>query len=465
MKKLFIFCQNIFQENLWLGQPNPLPTNEYSKLSVLQRQKLTLTEYFFYFKINISKLNRFFSFGEKMINKNHLCIIALALTNLLASSLAFTAAHTKNIVTISYESLLRDNLETVNFERQSLPDARKNLARVSGVSNLNNIPYLTRLYGRAIENEHKIGFEDWVIRLNDGNNLLPIAQETAMQLAQWASSNDFDAIIWATHSSVPAHTSPEEGLQYANLTYYQRGNIPVVLSAPHGGQNHPSNIPTRIGRSPITGFKVSQVYGKFYTDVWDDGTLELAQEVSKILESTYGIKPYIVAADFARAIIDANRPGGLRGAQAYESTKAEPFYNFYHNKLDEFTTEVKRNYDNKGLFLDLHGHGFSSSHCKVTFVGTRLGKTVNNLKDHVRPTGVIGYMADKGHQMTLVTTDNIGTFSGYNGGYITETYGRLNNKIDAIQLEIGSVDRNRDRTKYAQDLADAIYQYVCHFND
>ena len=76
----------------------------------------------------------------------------------------------------------------------------------------------------------------------------------------------------------------------AYTTYYP-GNIPIILSIPHGGDITPSEISNR-------------TYG---VTVTDSNTIELGIAISNYLFSNYNIRPYIVVNNLKRTKLDANR--------------------------------------------------------------------------------------------------------------------------------------------------------------
>ena len=84
-----------------------------------------------------------------------------------------------------------------------------------------------------------------------------------------------------------------------SLIIIQKGDLPIVLSAPHGGtQKVPQVEEERQGEGQ------SKSPGKFVM-ARDTGTEELVLDVSKAIEQRFGRKPWVVAARFARKYIDA----------------------------------------------------------------------------------------------------------------------------------------------------------------
>ena len=71
---------------------------------------------------------------------------------------------------------------------------------------------------------------------------------------------------------------------------YQPGNIPVILSIPHGGEISPSEISDR-------------TYG---VSVTDSNTIELGIAISDYLFSQHNVRPYLVINNLKRTKLDAN---------------------------------------------------------------------------------------------------------------------------------------------------------------
>lgn len=256
---------------------------------------------------------------------------------------------------------------------------------------LTNIFYMKKLLPDRMKdsNEELIpNTNRWAIR-TENNERQRIPTAAAQALAQWADANGYSAIVWAsfppnlssqqaataklienaellhntqdyvrnlpdgaqsafekaiiagrdalrTFTAIPvpaAASAPAPARQAAapqdfsrhldNLSYYQRGNLPILITAPHGGTKAIPGVPKRTGKNPATGAVIPQ----FWT-LQDDGTIEIALAVSDNLYQLLGARPYLVAADFDRKYIDANRAGEIA---AYENPNAKPYYDFYHN--------------------------------------------------------------------------------------------------------------------------------------
>ena len=235
-------------------------------------------------------------------------------------------------------------------------------------------------------------------------------------------------------------------LDPAQFLITQKGNLPIVISAPHGGRNPIPGIPER-----------QAVKGRKNVTVRDENTAELAQKLAAFLEQKLGNKVYLTVAQFERKYVDANRSPDT----AYDSEKAKPYYDAYHQNLRDACLEVQKQWGH-GLLLDLHGQGASR---RVIFRGTKNGLTVSSLRDRfgqsaiVGANSILGQLEKKGYQVFPANNSpQQPEDARFNGGYIVQNYGgKEGTGIDAIQLELGTQQRAKtqlDRT--ASDLAEAI---------
>jgi len=224
----------------------------------------------------------------------------------------------------------------------------------------------------------------------------------------------------------------------------QKGEVPVILSVPHGGRTALPEIPERRGAGV-----------PMFVTIRDENTLELAEKFAAKLEKKIG-KPYFVIARFDRKFVDVNRPpeGG------YESDKAKPYYESYHKALVTATAQVKKDWG-RGLLLDLHGQ---ATDLDAIYRGTSDGKSVKALLDRFGKaalTGeksVFGQLAKQGVKVIPATDSDDKEDRFFSGGHIIRTYGSHDgNAIDALQIELGGrlrLKRNLDDT--AEKLAEAV---------
>jgi N-formylglutamate amidohydrolase len=251
---------------------------------------------------------------------------------------------------------------------------------------------------------------------------------------------------------VPASPAAPEEVKPEDLVTTQKGTLPIILSAPHGGRKMVPDVPERKGIG-IANF----------TTVHDATTAEIAEKCAALLEKQLKGKVWLVIARFDRKYIDANRPR----EQSYETDKAKPFYDAYHGPLEAACKAVKEKFG-RGILLDIHGQGeFPDSICR----GTQNGKSVTVLRDRfgwAAVTGkrsILGHMQRSGYKVlpNCEADEKTKEEPKFNGGYTVTNYGsHTGYAIDAIQLEFGSYLRDREKDKYAktaEDLADAIARF------
>lgn len=252
--------------------------------------------------------------------------------------------------------------------------------------------------------------------------------------------------VVALTSTLPA--APEE-TKAADYVIVQQGTLPIIVSAPHGGRKKVLDVPERMGVG-INNFAT----------VLDANTDLLVEQFAAELEKQLKGKPWLIIAKFERKYIDVNRSR----EQGYESEKAKPYYDAYHDPLEAACKAVKKKFG-RGLLLDIHGQGeFKDTICR----GTQNGKTVTLLKERdgwgaiTGKRSVLGHLERSGYKVlpSCDADEKTKEEPQFNGGYIVRNYGsHTGYAIDAIQLEFGTFLRDKEKDKYAQtarDLADAV---------
>jgi N-formylglutamate amidohydrolase len=228
------------------------------------------------------------------------------------------------------------------------------------------------------------------------------------------------------------------------LITIQKGNLPIILSAPHGGRKAIPNCPERKGTN------VEQ-----FVTVIDTNTSELAEKFAAKIERQFGAKPYLVIAHFERKYLDVNRPP----EGAYEADAAKLYYDRYHTFLKESIKEVQQEWG-RGILLDIHGQAATKD---AIYRGTRDLKSVTLLKDRFGKVAVTGEKSLLGQLVKrnfIIIPGNDGDEkeTKFNGGHITNSYGsHTASGIDAMQLEFGGDCRAKAKLdKTADDLTAAL---------
>jgi len=158
--------------------------------------------------------------------------------------------------------------------------------------------------------------------------LLGLISISALFLNQCDESND-----------QPPDTNPGPEFEVSDMMDISDGNMPLVISAPHGGTLTPSEIPDRSCQG--------------ITTVRDRNTTELANEIKHQLKEDFGVEPYVVAALINRKKIDLNRDQEL--ATCGHSVAKEVWQEYHKNIEDAIESAI--NEFGGVIFIDLHGHG------------------------------------------------------------------------------------------------------------
>ena len=210
-----------------------------------------------------------------------------------------------------------------------------------------------------------------------------------------------------------------------SLVVNQRGGLPIILSAPHGGRGKVPNVAAREGEG-VPRFKTLS----------DANTGRLAEMLADAIEKQLGKRPYVVIARFHRKYIDANRTRRW----AYESKNAQAAYDAYHEALSKAREDVIARWG-RGVLLDIHGQ---AAEPKMIIRGTQNGKTTSHLVrrfglEALRgETSFFGRLAQQGFPIIPAVGSPDREHPAYDGGYIVTHYGSGGGgTLDAIQLELG----------------------------
>ena len=209
----------------------------------------------------------------------------------------------------------------------------------------------------------------------------------------------------------------------------QIGNIPILLSAPHGGEYKPKQIKDRTGE----GFKVSS----------DDNTKEILLETGKQLEKIWGIPNYVYS-NLHRSKLDFNR-------SILEATDTNKLLVSLYNSYHDFIKKSSLKYKSKLLVIDIHGHTHPENMIELgygvfSFDSTQLGNKS------------FGYLFNKkyGRAICYPPANVIPTLY-FTGGYITQTI--YNDELH-IQIELPKTLRTKSNIKtISKSLANTIYEF------
>jgi N-formylglutamate amidohydrolase len=254
------------------------------------------------------------------------------------------------------------------------------------------------------------------------------------------------------------------------------GQLPIILSAPHGGYLVPIDIKDRTCAGCTT--------------IADAFTLELTDEISRALFDLTGKRPHVVINLLDRIKLDANR----EIAEAADGDpKAEAAWHVYHNAMANARAAVTNEFG-KGLVMDIHGHGHAIQRLELGYLpdedelrvsdealNTSRGhrNTFNSLvatnpngytfAELIRGPKSLGqYYVNRGYPSvpSETTPYPLEEEPYFAGGYITQQYGSRNGgTVDAVQIEANrhSVRHTADqRRAFADSTAVILVEFFSH---
>lgn len=262
---------------------------------------------------------------------------------------------------------------------------------------------------------------------------------------------------------------------------YRAGNLPIIITAPHGGRLEPASIPDRTCATCTT--------------VMDANTMELAYQIDTALRQVFGCFPNIIINRLHRKKLDANRE---IVEAANGSADAEVAWQEWHQYIQAAKNDVVKRYG-RGILIDLHGHGHTIQRLELGYLlngsDFRLSDSIistpqyrdlssiknlvlNNLNGFnaaqlIRGTFALGTLLAAKNFPAVPSQQDLAPNVGddyFNGGYNTVRHGsRDSTKIDAIQIECnltGVRNTYENRNRFATELANALKVYLAkhYFN-
>ena len=248
---------------------------------------------------------------------------------------------------------------------------------------------------------------------------------------------------------------------------YIPGELPVILSAAHGGLAAPSEIPDRS-------------YGVTGNDL---NTLDLTFKMREALIDLTGYAPHVIVSHLRRRKLDANREI-LEAAQ--ENPYAELAWTEFHDWTVTARSIVSSDFG-EGLYFDIHGHGHDIDRVELGYLLTadelnrtdaaldalavvrrtsirEMGRTTSIPFSQVLrgPTSFGGLLGSAGiPSIPSPSAPGPGADPYWRGGYCTRRHGSLGDGevISGIQLEHhypGLRDSEENRRAYSETVARLI---------
>lgn len=262
---------------------------------------------------------------------------------------------------------------------------------------------------------------------------------------------------------------------------YRAGNLPIIISAPHGGALEPDSIPDRDCSGCVT---VQDAWTKPITEGLYDAFFEQT-----------GCYPHVVINLLHRVKFDANR--AIDDAADGNPT-VEKAWRGYHALIDSAKNNVMLE-SSRGLFLDIHGHAHQIQRIELGYLLSgaelRLSDNTLNTTEFIEESSIRTLVDDNlsanDHSTLLRGTESFGTLmtnkgfpsvpsqadpfpmegeAYFSGGYNTVRHGSRDNLggIDAIQIELNQEIRfdETNRIMLIDSLTHTVNQYLnFHYND
>lgn len=262
-----------------------------------------------------------------------------------------------------------------------------------------------------------------------------------------------------------------------NYTEYHPGNLPIVISVPHGGSLAPTTIPDRSCNNP--------------TLVTDSKTIELALQIDSALFNMTNCHPHLIICNLKRTKVDCNRS---MADGACGNAEAETAWTEFQHFIDTAQSVAQTQFLNRILYIDLHGHGKTPYRLEL---GYGLSGTTYDNSDSVLNSPTILASSSMGNLAatnfsgsthaelirgpfalgTLLVnagfpsvpsqqTPTAGGFPYFSGGYNTDTHTCINqgNLVNGLQLECDSTVRfgYPNRKAFADSLASVLAAFLNH---
>ncbi len=267
--------------------------------------------------------------------------------------------------------------------------------------------------------------------------------------------------------------------QWDDFVEFRKGNIPLIIVAPHGGDLKPKWIENRYCEGSVT---TKDLY-----------TLDIAFQIENELNKM-GYQPFIVYAKIHRIKLDLNR--SLQTSHCEDDTSNE-LWQLFHDQIFTFRKEIINNY-NRGLLIDIHGHGHPIQRIELGYLltsqklrelsynktsiqhdETSINSLIENhpknksLNELLFGDNALGSLLSNNGFPTVPSSTDQAPKSGepfFSGGTNTKEYGSKHQKgVDAIQLELnrnGLRQESEDRERFSKVFSKILIDYLkIHYSD
>ncbi len=278
------------------------------------------------------------------------------------------------------------------------------------------------------------------------------------------------ALCLAFVATLYAQTYEVGEVYYGRNSYveYYPGDVALIVTAPHGGDLTPAEIPDRTWGTTVT----------------DSYTKETAIAVRNAVFEATGGYPHIIISNLKRTKLDPNREI-LEAAQ--ENQWAEQAWTEYHGFINIASDSVESQYG-KGFIVDIHGHSHTLQRLELGYLlsATTLMQSDNvvnsyasnssiralaensdlSFADLIRGANSLGALFEEQGISAVPSLFQPDPGDGnpyFSGGYTTQMHGSsLGGNINAVQIEayrVGLRDTDTNRKKYAEAITAVFDEY------
>ena len=139
-----------------------------------------------------------------------------------------------------------------------------------------------------------------------------------------------------------------------NYIEYIHGNLPIIISAPHGGTITSGTLPNR----------------SCGTQEPDDNTAILVRAIQDEIFAQTGGYAHVIINNLNRIKLDPNREVDeatcSTNTNVNDTDQALYYWNAWHNFIDNASASVETNYG-KGLYIDLHGQSHTTPRIEIGY--------------------------------------------------------------------------------------------------
>nr|WP_321221217.1 GEVED domain-containing protein [uncultured Psychroserpens sp.] len=141
---------------------------------------------------------------------------------------------------------------------------------------------------------------------------------------------------------------------------YIPGNLPIIISAPHGGVKQSGQTIGGINYPDNDALLPDRSCG---TNERDDNTDILIREIQAEIFALTGCYPHIIINNLHRSKLDPNRE---QNEATCGDANAIDHWNAWHDFIDQASTSVETNWG-KGLYIDLHGQSHTVPRIEIGY--------------------------------------------------------------------------------------------------